>query len=392
MINYCLNLVLLQKKKTENDLCTDTEEPSNLTSFHDILIDSRILENILSAVGCCPLCKSTQLKFSNNISMKKGLANYIEITCTSCDYFYSTYSSNRIDKPKQSGPNPFDVNARSIIACRVIGKGHTAMETFFGYMNCTSPMAYCSFTAMNHEIASCYANVASESTHQAVREIRSENGEDEICDIGVSCDGTWQKRGYSSLNGIVTVISIDTGKAIDYEVMVKKCAQCTLWESRKGTVAYNEFMADQDNECLTNHKGSASMMEPQGVVSCFMRSLEKYKTRYTQYLGDGDTKSYLEVVKNDPYNGVPINKLECIGHIQKRVGARLIKMRKDGVFKDLTEDDEVDEEGGEVKRKKKKKNKKIKLTDKNINKLQNYYGIAIRSSTGGGGGGALFGK
>ena len=89
---------------------------------------------------------------------------------------------------------------------------------------------------------------------------------------------TGQKRGYSSLNGIVTVISIDTGKAIYYEVMVKKCAQCTLWESRKGTVAYNEFMADQDNECLTNHKGSAGMMEPQGVVACFTRSLEKYKT------------------------------------------------------------------------------------------------------------------
>ena len=92
-------------------------------------------------------------------------------------------------------------------------------------------------------------------------------------------------------------------------------------------------------------------------------------------------------MKNDPYNGVPINKLECIGHIQERDGARFIKMIKDGVFKDLTEDDEVGEEGGEVKRKKKKKNTEIKLTDKNINKLQNYYGIAIRSSTG-----ALFGK
>ena len=67
-------------------------------------------------------------------------------------------------------------------------------------------------------------------------------------------------------------------------------------------------------------------------------------------------------------------------------------MRKDGVFKELTEDDEADEEGGEVKRKKNKKNKKIKLTDKNINKLQNYYGIAIRSSTGGGGGGHYLGN
>ena len=51
------------------------------------------------------------------------------------------------------------------------------------------------------------------------------------------------------------------------------------------------------------------------------------------------------------------------------------------MFKDLVMDD-VDDEG-ESKSKKKKKPKKISLTDKNVNKLQNYYGIAIRSTAGG---------
>ena len=78
-----------------------------------------------------------------------------------------------------------------------------------------------------------------------------------------------------------------------------------------------------------NHEGSAASLEPEGVVACFERSIEKYKSRYTQYLGDGDTKSYLEVVKKDPYNGTV-----CIGHLQKR-GARLHKMRKDGPFKNM---------------------------------------------------------
>ena len=85
--------------------------------------------------------------------------------------------------------------------------------------------------------------------------------------------------------------------------------------------------------------------------------------------------SFLEVVKSNPYNGTAVNKLECIGHIQKRVGSRLSKMRKDGEFKELYEDS--DDDGDRTNSKKKKK-----LTDKNINKLQNYYGIAIRSSTG----------
>ena len=71
-------------------------------------------------------------------------------------------------------------------------------------------------------------------------------------------------------------------------------------------------------------------------------------------------------------------KLECIGHIQKRVEARLLKMRKNGDFKELDEDDDEDSNS-----KKRKKKKSLRLTDKDMNKLQNYYGLAIRSSTGG---------
>ncbi|GFT70552.1 hypothetical protein TNCV_1133151 [Trichonephila clavipes] len=39
-----------------------------------------------------------------------------------------------------------------------------------------------------------------------------------------SVDGTWQRRGHSSLNGCVAVLSIDTGKVLDldYVEMVQK--------------------------------------------------------------------------------------------------------------------------------------------------------------------------
>ena len=39
------------------------------------------------------------------------------------------------------------------------------------------------------------------------------------CQCGVSCDGTWQKRGFSSRNRCVTVISIHTGKVLDVEAL-----------------------------------------------------------------------------------------------------------------------------------------------------------------------------
>ena len=51
----------------------------------------------------------------------------------------------------------------------------------------------------------------------------------------VSGDEAWQKRGYSSLNGVVTLIA--NGKCIDNEVMSKKCKQCDM-ENKKGTQEY----------------------------------------------------------------------------------------------------------------------------------------------------------
>ena len=278
------------------------------------------------------------------------------------------------------GLKSFDINARSIIAFREIGKGHTAMETLFGYLNCVPPMAYESYREMNKDIAICYSNITEKYKYDAVNELKSNvaESEDGIYDVAVSCDGTWQKRGYASLNGVVTLISVDTGKVLDHSMLTKKCSQCTAWESRKGTEAYEEFMSTHNDDCDINHVGSAGAMESAGIVECFGLSMEKYKLRYTEYLGDGDTKSYHDVVKSDPYNGREVKKLECIGHIQKRVGARLLKMRKNGDFKDLYDGDDEIENG----KSKKRKRKALRLTDKDINKLQNYYGIAMRSSTG----------
>ena len=73
------------------------------------------------------------------------------------------------------------------------------------------------------------------------------------------------------------------------------------------------------------------------------------------------------MVKSDPYPGVTISKLECIGHVQKRVGTRLRNLKNEYKEKKL-------EDGKGL-------TGKNRLTEKIINTLQNYYGMAIRSST-----------
>ncbi|GFX39442.1 uncharacterized protein TNCV_2668041 [Trichonephila clavipes] len=101
-----------------------------------------------------------------------------------------------------------------------------------------------------------------------------------IVECGISIDGTWRRRGYSSMNGCVAALSVDTG--------------------------------------------------------------------------DGDSKGFISV--KGTYGKDSVTKYECIGHVQKRVGARL----------------------GKLKSKNKNLSGKGKLTDSFIDRLQNYYGIDVR--------------
>ena len=50
--------------------------------------------------------------------------------------------------------------------------------------------------------------------------------QDGLAKCAVSCDGTWQRRGFSFSNGCVTAISMDTGKVLDVEPLSKVCKKC----------------------------------------------------------------------------------------------------------------------------------------------------------------------
>ncbi|GFY34159.1 uncharacterized protein TNCV_2504621 [Trichonephila clavipes] len=130
-----------------------------------------------------------------------------------------------------------------------------------------------------------------------------------------------KKRDYSSLNGCVSTISVDSGKILDIEVLSQYCRVCTKTEKTSGF----------SKKCVVshfckNHKGSASNMETVDVYRIFERSEANRSLRYTSYYGDGDSKAFNNV--KDIYGYDSVVKYECIGHVQKRVGSRLRKLKK----------------------------------------------------------------
>ena len=81
------------------------------------------------------------------------------------------------------------------------------------------------------------------------------------------------------------------------------------------------------HDCHINHEGSSGPRETEGAVRIFNRSINKYGLRYINYIGDSST--YKKVSESKPYGDQPVGKLECVGHIQKRVGASLLNLVKE---------------------------------------------------------------
>ena len=179
-----------------------------------------------------------------------------------------------------------------------------------------SPIARRTYTKYVKDISDESISAVEESMHHAREEVRELSGAsgNGTADILVSCDGTWHKRGFSSLFGVF-VIAFVTGKVIDYHFMSKHCAACQHWESRdKNSAEYRAWK--KEYACDISFNGSAPAMELHGTLILFKQSLG-FKLRYTNLISDGDSKTFSLLQKEAPYGlDHPVIKLDCVGHVQ----------------------------------------------------------------------------
>ncbi|GFW82018.1 uncharacterized protein TNCV_771471 [Trichonephila clavipes] len=103
-----------------------------------------------------------------------------------------------------------------------------------------------------------------------------------------------------------------------------------------------------------------------GVLSIFQRSETSRKASYTQYLGDGDSKGFLTIKEAKVYGDTEVEKLECVGHVQKRMGTRLRNILKMSKGIKLSDGKNISGRG--------------RLTLKEVDSIQHYYGLAIRKN------------
>ena len=117
------------------------------------------------------------------------------------------------------------------------------------------------------------------------------------------------------------------------------------------------FQWKSNHVCIANYRGSAPAMEPNGAERIFKCTKEKQSLIYNDFYGNGDSKSFSSIQNVYKDDNIKVIKYKGIGHVEKREETALRQLKKD-----------------------KKLEGKGKLTDKMIDRLQNYYCVAVRSN------------
>ncbi|GBM86012.1 hypothetical protein AVEN_30513-1 [Araneus ventricosus] len=257
------------------------------------IIDVNILANVFKNFVNCKNCNSgLELQVLKSTS---GLAISFILDCFQCEYTHEFSSSDF-----HEGTQIATVNTRYVYALRSIGKGAEAGRMFCAVMNLPQPTTR--FQEYNKRLLNATKAVCESTMQKAAKETIVENNSDN--NIAVAVDGTWQKRGYTSHNGVVTVTSMDTGKIIDVDALSRYCA-C---KNKK----------NHEASCKSNFRGYI-----------FKRSLTFHNARYMKYLGDRDSKTFEAIAKENIYaDEFQVEKLECIGHVMKRMGSRLRRLKE----------------------------------------------------------------
>ena len=172
-------------------------------------------------------------------------------------------------------------------------------------MNMPPPIRAHSYDEASNKIRDAAEKVAKSSMIAAASDVKATDGKG----IGVTVDGTWQRRGFSSLNGIVAAIAVTNGNVLDVEVMSRQYKSCLKNAPQKDSdpEQYKIWRAGYYLTCNLNYVGPAPNMECTGAVKMFEHSLQKYGLRYLKYYGDGDSKGFNAV--ESIYEGVKVARV-----------------------------------------------------------------------------------
>ena len=130
----------------------------------------------------------------------------------------------------------YEVKRRFPLAIFAIGRHQTHGKKFLGNMNMPGSLNNTSWSNHKKQILKATESVANDSKYVAAQELKAAVG----TAVTVLCDGTYQRRGFQSKNGVVSVLSVNgkNSKVIDAPVLSNHCDQCKKQKKKRQAAGF----------------------------------------------------------------------------------------------------------------------------------------------------------
>ena len=299
------------------------------------LQDAVILSECISTTAICSLCQraGSKLQLFQRNAEREGLSESLFLRCSLCTVETPLQTSRHLGG---RGGEAHEVNRRSVLSSHQFG--HAGLSQFCAGMNLPPPVTKKAYNdhliQIEKAVVTNTESLKQEAAKRLVQNVTAQRpsgvkviDDQPVANVAVTVDGTWQKRGHSSKIGVVFVISVNTGEILDYSV---KSLVCHEFKARncldKETDEYKIWKDAHASTCQINHHGSSEEMEAVAAIEIFSRSIKQRQLKYTTFVGDGDSSSFGRVKDamiekyGDDY---VVQKEECVGHVQKRLGTAL---------------------------------------------------------------------
>ena len=305
------------------------------------LLDIGILSEAITKLKC-NTCSSPLSLFESDFI--HGWQTTFAIKCPYCHLLHAEFPSSKpMDLPAQSkyvnvhhnDRAMNEVTMRSVLSVHCSGFSWRDLHKFATIFDMPPPLSQMPTRYLNkiestvENASQASMNAAADLLHQKVDAVPS--AVSNCINIAVSFDSSWKTRGFYSNIGFGSAISATSKRVLDYVLLNRICEKCNRWNDKRkqeNPEAYQQWYDCHKSKCLKNFSGSSQSMEPEAAKIIWNRSIDKHQLCYSTFIGDGDSKSYQQVVSMDPYPLVSIHKEECLAHVSKRLKKSLCRIKK----------------------------------------------------------------
>jgi hypothetical protein len=300
-----------------------------LAAEDNLMVNVGQMEELVNKnLEICSECGEQQkLSFTN----PRGMVVTMKVACDNCGAVSSALQSS----PYIQGTKIPEIHRRTVMGMQSIGCGPSDLATLAIYQNSLS-INELYFRQHSKQVAKLNEVSLASALRDAREIVRAEYlklnpllDPNAVLDIAVSFDGSWQKRGHTSLFGFGAVIDTLTGLVVDFHVMCKYCHNCAITKADMGAESpeFDVWYQGHKKDCPINFEGPSGNMEPHSAKILWERSIAEGNMRYTTMIGDGDSRAHLEVEHvYGASDDDAVVKEECINHVNKRLGTAIRTM------------------------------------------------------------------